>query len=181
MGYMTDHFLCHGSSKSRFFSFSATTSKPNERPPNFQTKVKTWALDWYSLKASWKTESRRYPETKPSAAFPSKVKKGDLAPSSDVPNKIIFKKKHSKHPLRAPGLSHITRRKVTSPNGNARWRKVTSQGGKSHHFLTIPMAQRHPTENQKVTKSSRDIAHSEICVDFRKKFAPNTNGTACAI
>ena len=81
----------------------------------------------------------------------------------------------------APGLSHITRRKVTSPNGNARWRKVTSQGGKSHHFLTIPMAQRHPTENQKVTKSSRDIAHSEIFVDFRKKFAPNTNGTACAI
>ena len=83
--------------------------------------------------------------------------------------------------LRAPGLSHIRRRKVTSPNGNARWRKVTSQGGKSHHFVTIPMAQRHPTENQKVTKSSRDIAHSEIFVDFRKKFAPNTNGTACAI
>ena len=43
------------------------------------------------------------------------------------------------------------------------------------------MAQRHPTENQKLTKSSRDIAHSEIFVDFRKKFAPNTNGTACAI
>ena len=82
--------------------------------------------------------------------------------------------------LLAPGLSHITRRKVTSPNGNARRRKVTSQGGKSHHFVTIPMAQRHPTENQKVTKSSRDIAHSEIFVDFRK-FAPNTNGTACAI
>ena len=77
--------------------------------------------------------------------------------------------------LLAPGLSHIRRRKVTSPNGNARWRKVTSHGGKSHHFVTIPMAQRHPTENQKVTKSSRDIAHSEIFVDFRKKFAPNTN------
>ena len=46
---------------------------------------------------------------------------------------------------------------------------------------TIPMAQRHPTKNQKVTKSSRDIAHSGIFVDFRKKFAPNTNGTACAI
>ena len=46
---------------------------------------------------------------------------------------------------------------------------------------TIPMAQQHPTENQKVTKSSRDIAHSEIFVDLRKKFAPNTNGTACAI
>ena len=36
------------------------------------------------------------------------------------------------------------------------------------------MAQRHPTENQNVTKSSCDIAHSEIFVDFRKKFAPNT-------
>ena len=83
--------------------------------------------------------------------------------------------------LLAPGLSHIRRRKVTSPNGNARWRKVTSHGGKSHHFVTIPMAQRHPTENQKLTKSSCDIAHSEIFVDFRKKFAPNTNGTACAI
>ena len=78
--------------------------------------------------------------------------------------------------LRAPGLSHITRRKVTSPNGIARWRKVTSHGGKSHHFATIPMAQRHSTENRKVTKSSRDIAHSEIFVDFRKKFASNTNG-----
>ena len=43
------------------------------------------------------------------------------------------------------------------------------------------MAQRDPTENQKVTKSSRDIAHSEIFVGPRKKFAPNTNGTACAI
>ena len=83
--------------------------------------------------------------------------------------------------LQAPGLSHITRRKVTSPNGIARWRKVTSHGGKSHHFATIPMAQRHSTENRKVTKSSRDIAHSEIFVDFRKKFASNTNGTACAI
>ena len=83
--------------------------------------------------------------------------------------------------VRAPGLSHITRRKVTSPNGIARWRKVTSHGGKSHHFATIPMAQRHSTENRKVTKSSRDIAHSEIFVDFRKKFASNTNGTACAI
>ena len=47
--------------------------------------------------------------------------------------------------------------------------------------LYSPMAQRHPTENQKVTKSSRDIAHSEIFVDSRKKFAPNTNGTGCAI
>ena len=83
--------------------------------------------------------------------------------------------------IQAPGLSHITRRKVTSPNGIARWRKVTSHGGKSHHFATIPMAQRHSTENRKVTKSSRDIAHSEIFVDFRKKFASNTNGTACAI
>ena len=72
--------------------------------------------------------------------------------------------------LQAPGLSHITRRKVTSPNGIARWRKVTSHGGKSHHFATIPMAQRHSTENRKVTKSSRDIAHSEIFVDFRKIF-----------
>ena len=68
--------------------------------------------------------------------------------------------------LRAPGLSHITRRKVTSPNGIARWRKVTSHGGKSHHFATIPMAQRHSTENRKVTKSSRDTAHSEIFVDY---------------
>ena len=83
--------------------------------------------------------------------------------------------------IQAPGLSHITRRKVTSPNGIARWRKVTSHGGKSHHFATIPMAQRHSTENRKGTKSNRDIAHSEIFVDFRKKFASNTNGTACAI
>ena len=74
-----------------------------------------------------------------------------------------------------------TRRKVTSPNVIARWRKVTSHGGKSHHFVTIPMAQRHPTENRKVTKSSRDIAHREIFVDFWKKFASNTTGTACAI
>ena len=49
--------------------------------------------------------------------------------------------------IQAPSLSHITRRKVTSPNVNARWRKVTSHGGKSHHFVTIPLSQRHPTEN----------------------------------
>ena len=60
----------------------------------------------------------------------------------------------------------------------SRWRKVTSHGGKSHHFVTIPMAQRHPIENWKVTKSSRDIAHSEIFVDIRNKFASNANGTA---
>ena len=71
--------------------------------------------------------------------------------------------------IQAPGLSHITRRKVTSPNVTARWRKVTSHGGKSHHFVTIPMAQRHPTENRKVAKFSRDIAHTEIFDDFYKQ------------
>ena len=34
------------------------------------------------------------------------------------------------------------------------------------HFLGLSMAQRHPTENRKVTKSSRDIAHSEILDDL---------------
>ena len=96
----------------------------------------------------------------------AKCPKSTVFSTVDLQLYLLYKN-HFKHVL-APGLSHITRRKVTSPNGNARWRKVTSQGGKSHHFLTIPMAQRHPTENQKVTKSSRDIAHSEIFVDFRR-------------
>ena len=56
--------------------------------------------------------------------------------------------------------------------------RVTSHGGKSHHFVAIPMAQRHPTENAKVTKFSRDIAHTEIFEDCTTTFATTTNGTA---
>ena len=67
------------------------------------------------------------------------------------PNGTDIKRRLPPTMLLTPGLSHITRRKVTSPNVNARWRKVTSHGGKSHHFVTIPMAQRRPTENRKVT------------------------------
>ena len=46
--------------------------------------------------------------------------------------------------------------------------QVTSHGGKSHHFVAIPMAQRHPTENAKVT----------ISEDCTTTFATNTDGTA---
>ena len=46
--------------------------------------------------------------------------------------------------------------------------QVTSHGGKSHHFVAIPMAQRHPTENAKVT----------IFEDCTTTFATNTDGTA---
>ena len=58
--------------------------------------------------------------------------------------------------------SHITQ-------CNCEMGEVTSYSGKSHHFVTIPQAQRHLTENRKVSQFSRDIAHSEIYHDFYKQ------------
>ena len=58
--------------------------------------------------------------------------------------------------------SHITQ-------CNCEMGEVTSYSGKSHHFVTIPQAQRHLTENRKVSQFSRDIAHSEIFHDFYKQ------------
>lgn len=98
--YVTIHdgsFCCHGSSKSRFLFVFRDDSKPNERPPNFQTKVKTWALDWYSLKASCQ-KSRRCPETKPLSVSVKSKERCSNSPSPDVPNKIILKKNIHKTP-----------------------------------------------------------------------------------
>ena len=63
-------------------------------------------------------------------------------------------------------------------------------GGKSHHTAGSHIISGQPhchsgiqqkTEKiLKVAKFSRDIGHTEICEDFMKKFATNTNGTVCA-
>ena len=44
--------------------------------------------------------------------------------------------------IQAQGLSHISRRKVTSTHGTPHWKEVTSGGKKLHQNMQTPVAQR---------------------------------------